>query len=123
MLVDTSAWIEQLRPNGDPFIRERVETLLIAGDAVWCRLVRLELWNGARGETERSVLREMDGELTSLDIGEVAWKRAVELATLSRKKGITIPATDLLVAACAQTNGVGLLHFDSHFDRLDSVIA
>ena len=40
-----------------------------------------------------------------------------------RKKGITIPATDLLVAACAQTNGARLLHFDSHFDRLGSAIA
>ena len=120
-LVDTSAWIEQLRKDGDSWIRERVEALLGTGEAAWCPMVRLELWNGARGDAERSVLGEMDNELPILEIAESTWIRAVELATSTRKNGITIPATDLLVAACAQTHGVGLLHYDNHFDLLDGV--
>ncbi len=48
-LVDTSAWIESLRPSGDRAVAERVRSLLVNGDAAWCAMARLELWNGAWG--------------------------------------------------------------------------
>ena len=114
-LVDTSSWIEQLRRDGDPAVRERVEALLVTGDALWCPIVRLELWNGARGERERAVLKEMEKEVRTLEIGPPVWDKAAALARLARDQGITVPATDLLVAACAQHHGVSLEHCDSHF--------
>ena len=68
-LVDTSSWVEQLRRGGDETVRERVEALLTTGEAAWCPVVRLELWNRARGDRERKVLRQMEKEITSLEIG------------------------------------------------------
>ena len=62
-LIDTSAWIEQLRRGGDASVRKHVEALLASGEAAWCPLVRLELWNGARGEKERTALTEMDRDV------------------------------------------------------------
>ena len=44
--------------------------------------------------------------------------RAAALARLAREKGVTVPATDLLVAACARHHGVSLEHNDSHFDLI-----
>ena len=81
-------------------------------------LVRLELWNGARGKAERSVLKEMETILPSLVMDAAVWDRAVALAAGARAKGITVPATDLLVAACARHHGVALLHHDGHFDLI-----
>ena len=120
-LIDTSAWIEQLRRGGDTAIRRQVETLLAAGDGAWCPLVRLELWNGARGMAERSVLQEMETTLPSLGMEAAVWDRAVALAAGARAKGITVPATDLLVAACAHHHGAALLHYDGHFDQIAEV--
>jgi predicted nucleic acid-binding protein len=114
-LVDTSSWIEQLRRGGDPAVRERVEALLLTGEAAWCPMVRLELWNGAQGERERAVLREMEREVAALEIGEEVWDLAAGLARGARQKGVTVPATDLLVAACAYHHGLGIEHNDSHF--------
>ena len=48
-LIDTSSWIDALRRDGDPQIRARVVALMASGEAAWCDLVRLELWNGLRG--------------------------------------------------------------------------
>lgn len=45
VLVDSSSWIHLLRPDGDSAVRERVELALRTGDACWCAMVRLELWN------------------------------------------------------------------------------
>lgn len=117
-LVDTSSWVEQLRRGGDAAVRERLEALLVAGDAAWCPIVRLELWNGARGDRERTVLREMEKEIPSLEIGAPVWDRAATLARLAREQGITVPVTDLLVAACAHHHGVSIEQHDSHFSLI-----
>lgn len=117
-LVDTSAWIEQLRRNGDEAVRCRVEELLRNGEAAWCPLVRLELWNGARGSREQRVLREMERELPAFDVTPAVWDLACRLAASARANGITVPASDLLVAACARHHDIDLEHADAHFDMI-----
>jgi predicted nucleic acid-binding protein len=117
-LVDTSAWIHSLRPDGDTVVSERVRMLLESGEAAWCPLVQLELWNGARGEHERRVLREMDVNLPNLAIDEEVWRVAFDLARKSRAQGHTIPAADLTIAACAQRHGIALEHADSHLQMI-----
>jgi predicted nucleic acid-binding protein len=120
-LIDSSAWIHALRPDGDPGIALQVRSALESGDAVWCPMVRLELWNGARGEREKRVLADMETTLRDLAITDEVWQKAMELARQSRAKGLTIPATDLLVVACARHHGAELVHADSHFDQLRSI--
>ena len=117
-LIDTSAWIEQLRRGGDAAVRRQVEALLGAGEAAWCPLVRLELWNGARGGEERTVLKEMEQTLPSLTIDGAVWDLAATLASRAREWGVTVPATDLLVASCARHHEVPLLHRDGHFESV-----
>lgn len=63
-LIDTSAWIHALREDGDPSVASRVRALLETGEAAWCPMVQLELWNGARGDHERRVLKEMASDLS-----------------------------------------------------------
>lgn len=121
ILVDTSSWIHFLRPRGDPKIRVRVERALRSGEACWCPLVQLELWNGARGKRERKVLRDFADVLPELSIDRQVWTTAYELATGSRERGLTVPATDVLVAACALRHGAGLESADSDFDHLTAV--
>lgn len=38
-----------LRPSGEVAVRERGARALDAGEACWCPIIRLELWNGAGG--------------------------------------------------------------------------
>jgi predicted nucleic acid-binding protein len=120
-LVDTSAWIHSLRPDGDPAVAGRVRAALESGEAAWCVMVRLELWNGARGDREKRVLRDMEATLTDLPVTDEVWQLAMELAQQARAKGLTVPATDLLVAACAQHHEASLEHADSHFDQIASL--
>lgn len=118
ILVDTSAWIEFLREGGDPEVQEAVRAALDAGRAVLCDLVLLELWNGARGKRQPRFLQVLEETLESLPTNEAVWSRARELARRSRAGGLTVPATDLLIAALARVHGSQLLHCDSHYDRL-----
>lgn len=95
-----------------------MESALESGEACWCPLVQLELWNGARGSHERRVLREFARVLPELAIDEEVWKTAYDLAMRARARGVTVPATDVLIAACATRHSADLESADSDFDQL-----
>lgn len=118
ILVDSSSWIHFLRPNGDPVVRSRVEAALISGDACWCPLVRLELWNGAAGDRDRKTLRDFESVLPELAIDDEVWADAYELARRARSVGVSVPATDIVIAACARRHGADLETADVDFERL-----
>ena len=118
ILVDSSSWIHFLRPNGDPKVRSRVEAALTSGEACWCPLVRLELWNGAAGDRDRKSLRDFEDVLLEIAIDDDVWASAYELARRARGAGVSVPATDILIAACARRHGADLETADSDFERL-----
>ena len=121
-LIDTSAWIEALRKNGDLEITEQVKNALLDGSAHWNEMILLELWNGAKGNAEKKYLTELEQEIFKLNINNDTWQRARELAIKSRNKGLTIPSTDLLIYASSQQQHMRLIHKDKHFDALASLI-
>jgi predicted nucleic acid-binding protein len=118
ILVDTSSWIHMLRPDGDLEARARVEKALQSGEACWCPIIRLELWNGAGGNREKKVIRDFERLLPELAITDGIWSDAFELARRARAAAVTIPATDLLIAACARHYSTELETTDSDFALL-----
>ena len=117
-LVDTSAWIDALRRDGDGELRDTVKELTADGLAVLCDIVRLELWNGVGGPAEARMLREMEQELECVPTTDEVWLTATDLARACRAQGVSVPATDLLIAATAERHGLRLLHQDTHFDQI-----
>jgi predicted nucleic acid-binding protein len=116
-LVDTSSWIEFLRGrNSEPGLR--VKTLLVRGNAAWCDMTLVELWNGARGEVEKATLQELEGELPLCPVNEAVWTRARNLARACREQGVTAPTADIVIAACAVEHKLELEHNDSHFEMI-----
>ncbi len=116
VLIDTSCWIEALRAGGNMDVRKRVQTLMLDGRAAWCDLVAVELWNGARGDYEKLQLHDLEREITCLETTTEAWRTARTLAQESRKAGKTVPAADLIIAACAIVHDSSIEHCDSHMD-------
>jgi predicted nucleic acid-binding protein len=118
VLVDTSAWVEFLRVGGKAKVEERVRELLLSHEAAWCEMVRLELNNGIGGDRDQKLLREFEGDVIMLETDAAVWQRSVDLARKSREKGLTVPAADLLIAACAFRHGVEIESADNHFRML-----
>ena len=110
-----------LRPNGDVVVRDRVMRALDAGEASWCPIIRLELWNGAGGDRDKKVIRDFERLLPELAIDNVVWNAAFDLAQRARSAGISVPATDILIAACARHHQVELEHADSDFSLLEKL--
>ena len=107
-----------LRPSGDKAVRDRVTRALDAGEACWCPIIRLELWNGAGGDRDKKVLKDFERLLPELGIDNAVWSAAFDLA---RSAGMSVPATDLLIAACARHHQGELEHADSDFSHLEKL--
>ena len=123
VLIDTSSWIHLLRPDGDQEVRRRVEAALRSGDACWCPIVQLELWNGAHGGHEQHVLRRFADTLPILAMDEEVWSAAYDLARRARAQRVTVPAADVAIAACAMRHGAGLESADRDFELLAEINA
>jgi predicted nucleic acid-binding protein len=49
------------------------------------------------------------------------WSAAFDLARRARSAGISVPATHILIAACARHHQVELEHADSDFSHLEKL--
>ena len=116
-LVDTSSWIEYLRGRNNT-VADRVRDWMREDEAALCEMVLVELWNGARGESEKRVLRDLQEVLPVLPISAVVWLKAMSVAQACRGAGVTAPAADVVIAACAFHHGVELEHCDGHLDAV-----
>ena len=116
-LVDTSSWVEYLRQLKSP-ATDRVGSLLLDDEAAWCDMTAVELWNGARGAREKRELAELEKEITLLPVNAEVWQLARKLARGCREAGLSLPANDIVIAACATHHEVDLEYCDHHFDKI-----
>jgi len=121
-LVDASSWIEFLRGR-DSAPGQRVKHLLARGEAAWCDMTLVELWNGAQGHVEKKAIEELEEELRIYPVDEQVWASARLLARRCREKGVTATTPDIVVAACAANSKLALEHCDSHFDKVLPIAA
>lgn len=118
VLIDTSSWIHFLRKNGEVAVKERVRRLLESGDAVVCPVIMIELWMGAGSERDRQAITKIEHIVFSLEINRDVWVRATRLSQLCRSHGTPVPASDVMIAACAFTHGSEIEAVDSHYQAL-----
>ena len=116
-LVDTSSWVEYLRDR-ESEIGDSIEVLVLSGEAAWCDITLVELWHGVRGAKEKRELAEMENEIERIPVDAAVWKLSSKLALRCREKGINVPISDIITAACAVTHVLELEHCDKHFNDI-----
>lgn len=121
-LVDTSSWIAYLR-DAESDAGNRVEELVLTGDAGWCDVTAVELWHGVRGTREKRDLAELEQEVALFPVDTEVWQKARRLAAECRQTGLTVPVADIIIAAAAARHGLDLEHCDRHFDKILPIAA
>ena len=116
-LIDTSSWVEYFRER-ESAAGDNVELLVLSGEAAWCDITLVELWHGVRGTKEKRELAEMENEVELIPVNAAVWRLSSKLALRCREKGVTVPLSDIITAACAATHELELEHCDKHFNEL-----
>jgi predicted nucleic acid-binding protein len=118
IVVDTSAFIEYYRPGGLRSAQERIASIIAADQVAVNGIIQVEIVAFARTEADRRMLLSDFAAFHRLALGQADYDLATELGFSLRRKAVTIPATDLIIAASTLRAGASLLHLDSHFDRI-----
>jgi len=118
ILIDTSAWIASFKKTGNLQLKQFLKNSILAGLAATSPIIILELLQGCRTQEERDALKIKLESLDLLSITQSVWERSYELAFSLRKKGLTIPTADLIIAAVAIENNSMILHQDEHYEMI-----
>ena len=117
-LVDTSAWLYALRRDFLPAVKDRIDHLLQEDVVVTTGIVKLEILGGTKNEDEFNRLKSRLDSLDSIHTDELLWELACKLGFDLKRKGVTVPYTDILIASCALQAHCTIVHADAHFDLI-----
>ena len=120
-LIDSSAWIEYLRPKGSQDVKKRVRDILQKEEAVSCGIVIVEILRGAKNEKDFQLLNQSLRSLPQIPIDDVVIDRASKWGFLLERRGKSVPTTDLLIAGAAYKKA-RILHADSDFELISSIV-
>ncbi len=113
VLLDTSVWVDALRGK-TPGIVTVTQQLLKDDRVLICGPVIFEIKRGLHPRDKKKILPLFDA-LIRLPVDETVWDVAGDLDASLRKKGITIPPMDVLIAQVCLFHDVFLFTLDEHF--------
>ena len=82
---------------------------------VTTNIVILELLQGCRNKNEYDTMNSRLNALDLIPANDSVWALAYKTGYELRRKGVTVPTVDIVIAAAAKAHNCGLLHNDKHF--------
>jgi hypothetical protein len=119
-LADKSALT---RRETRPDVRRVIEPLLLSGAIATCGIVDLELLYSASSPAVYASLAASLRALPRVHVTEAIMDRALEVQAhlAKRSQHRAVPLPDLIVAACAESAGLTVLHYDGDYDRIAEI--
>jgi predicted nucleic acid-binding protein len=110
ILLDASVLIEYLRGR-DPTLVQSFRTLPLG----ICGITRAEILHGSRNDADRSNLTIVLNRFRPIPIPDSLWDAVGNTLNELRHRGLTVPFTDVALAALAVHLDIELWGIDAHF--------
>jgi len=117
VLPDTSVWISYFRNRNTPLV-SRMEAVLMQDRVAMNGIILAELIQGLKNESEKNTLVQLLSALHVLEMPFTQWEQVGDISSQLRRKGITVPLTDIAIAANAIRNEALVMTFDAHFQQV-----
>ena len=114
-LIDSSAWIEYYRKKGNQECKACVSDAIQNNAAAVNGIICLEILVFTKTQSEYDLVEADFSALHHLELDDRVFQEASKIGFNLRRQGVTIPATDLIIAASAIIADAVLVHLDSHF--------
>lgn len=117
IIVDTCVWIEFFRkPESE--LTTQLKSLIRKRRVIMVGMVLAEVLQGIKVPKEAKIVKQHLEKLPYIEMRREAWEKAGEMSASLRSKGITIPLSDLIIAALAILSDNELLTIDPHFKNM-----
>ena len=120
VLVDTSSWIEYFN-KPESKTGASIEALIKNWEICVAGIILTELLQGAKVKNEFNSILESIVALPFLETTMETWIKAGEISFSFRRKGITIPTTDLIISSLALEYDCSILTLDPHFKKIPNL--
>ena len=120
LIADTSA---RMRTHARS-VREQWMTAVESEQIATCSIVTMELLFSAR-DASVAQTEKIEAAFRQIPVTASVQRAAIAAVRELAQGGAgshRVPPPDLLIAAAAQEAGVGVLHYDNHYDRLAEVL-
>jgi tRNA(fMet)-specific endonuclease VapC len=121
IIADTSVWIEFFSNEKSP-VSEYLKHLLRSGQVALTGMILAEILQGIRSPREARLVRSNLESLPFVEAHKKVWQHAGEMSATLRKKGLTIPLSDILIASAAMIEGYEIFATDPHFEKIPGLI-
>jgi hypothetical protein len=119
ILADTSVWIEFFKsdsPTGN-----ELERLLKEGVVYTCGIVVFELLQRIKSSEEKSTLLDILLTLEYIEMSLLLWQKAADLSIKLKKKGLTLPLSDIFISTLAIEHNLSIFTLDEHFEKIPGI--
>jgi predicted nucleic acid-binding protein len=114
-MIDSSVWITYFRDK-ECKLKSLIKELIEKDSVYFNGIIQTELLKGAKSEKNYRTLKNSFNGLQFLEIDKGLFDNISDTAFKLRRKGITVPLTDLIIAVQCIENHLILIHKDRHFE-------
>lgn len=113
-MIDTSVWIDYFRDT-DSELNDFID-LLLDEDRVYINgIIRAEILIGARNTNEyESIKNSLEG-IHTVEMDNQTFNETGRIGFQLKRKGITVPLSDLIIAVQCALNRLTLIQKDKHY--------
>lgn len=119
IIVDTCIWIEFFNAESD--VGNALESLISNDSVATCGIILFELMQGIKSETEKSTILNAFSELLYIEMNSNLWQKSAVLSSSLRKGGVTLPLSDIFIAAIALEHKLSIFTLDKHFESIPGI--
>ena len=119
IIADTCIWIEYFK--GKTPLSDELMKLIKKRQIVITGLVVYELLQGAKNKKDADLIKEVTQALPIAEVALKTWLLAGDLFFDLRRRGITLPPSDVLLSAIATENDCSLFTIDNHFNHIPKI--
>lgn len=121
-MVDTSVWIDYFRDT-DKALNDFIDRL-IDEDTVYINgIIKSELLIGARDSKEYDMTRSNLNCFYTIDLDDRIFEETARIGFQLKRKGITVPLSDLIIAVQCFEHRLILIEKDKHFKKIKESLA
>jgi predicted nucleic acid-binding protein len=120
-LIDSTIWIEFFKGHNNT-VNDFVLPLIDEDKIYYSGIILSELLVGASNEREFSFLESNFEGFRHLETDKNIFAKTAQMGFKLRRKGVTVPLTDLIIAAHAAHFGLTVVTADPHFKLIDKEV-
>ena len=119
IIADTCVWIEFFRKK--TMISQELKKLVAGRQVLMSGIIVYELLQGVKKKKDAENIKRGTLALGYLEVTSETWLMAGDLFFELRRKGITLPPSDVLLAALTIESQCRLFTIDRHFDQIPNL--